>query len=853
MNNQSKDDPSSSLLETIFRFLTRLLFPLLLSAVAICNLPTGFSLHAQSPVGSIHGKVKTKNAQGEELVPGASVKLQGHSADMPSLETTTDAEGQFEFTGLKSGEYTVTSSAQGFDATEQSVTVQTSAPVDIDIELKPETVTGSVTVAAGGAEADTTESNVPGTVSTPVLRNTPLASERFQDALPLIPGVVRGPDGLLNVKGARSYEGGVLVSNSNADDPVTGNAAIELPLEAVESVQVYDNPYSAEFGRFTGAVTSVSTRAGTNDWKYLVTNFVPRLRRRDGNTSGIESFTPRATVGGPIIKDKLYIFQSFEYRFIRTNVPSQPAPNSDTRLETFNSFTRADYTIDANNHFSATFSLFPQKFDFYNLNTFIPQDSTANLHQRNWSLDLNEQAVLTNGSFLDSRFSVRQVDADVFGNGDAFARPFTISPDGESGAWFDRQHRNSRRYEWRETYSLPAISWRGSHSLKFGTEVSHNRFDGIDIGSPLRVVRQDGTASQIWSFSGDGRLNRSSVELGAFVQDKWTINPRLTLDAGLRVDHSSLTSGANIAPRLGFVALPFHDTKTVLRGGVGLFYSKVPLNVGAFEQYQSILITHYGLDGATLTGSQFLAPTIVGEEKLSSPRSTAWNVQLDRELTSRLLVRAEYQDRRTSRNFLLNPYLATSGIGALLLSNDGAARYREFQASARLQLQKNRDLHFAYIRSRATGDLNDFGSFFGNFRQAIIRQNEYGRLAFDTPNRLLFWGDIGLPHGVTFSPVVDWRDGFPFSAVDADQNFVGSRNQAGRYPAFTSADAQVTKDITIPFRGKEYRTRIGFKVFNITNHWNPRDVQSNIASQNFGTFYNSIGRVFRLKFEVLSF
>jgi hypothetical protein len=66
-------------------------------------------------------------------------------------------------------------------------------------------------------------------------------------------------------------------------------------------------------------------------------------------------------------------------------------------------------------------------------------------------------------------------------------------------------------------------------------------------------------------------------------------------------------------------------------------------------------------------------------------------------------------------------------------------------------------------------------------------------------------------------------------------------------------DLLITKGLKIPFRGKKYRGRVGVTIFNITNHWNPRDVQNNIASGAFGTFYNSADRSFRTKFEFVKF
>src|SRR5262252_5383872 len=125
------------------------------------------------------------------------------------------------------------------------------------------------------------------------LQNAPLINEKFQDALPLLPGVTRSADGALNIKGTRPDQSGVLVSSLNVADPVTGDAAIDLPLEAVESVQVFSNPFSAEYGRFTGAVTAIETRSGTNEWRYLLTNVLLRPRFRDSHIYGVQSATPR--------------------------------------------------------------------------------------------------------------------------------------------------------------------------------------------------------------------------------------------------------------------------------------------------------------------------------------------------------------------------------------------------------------------------------------------------------------------------------------------------------------------------------------------------------------------------------
>lgn len=179
--------------------------------------------------------------------------------------------------------------------------------------------------------------------------------------------------------------------------------------------------------------------------------------------------------------------------------------------------------------------------------------------------------------------------------------------------------------------------------------------------------------------------------------------------------------------------------------------------------------------------------------------------------------------------------------------------------TARYQFREQNQLVISYVRSRAVGDLNDFNQFFGNFENPIIRPNERSLLPFDSPNRFLLWADVKLPYDVIASPVVEVRDGFPFSLLDSNREFVGPRNRAGRFPTFASLDLQVIKGLKIPVLGKKYKTWVGVKIFNLTDHFNPRDIQNNIDSSlvsfrqecsQFGQFCNSVGRTFRGKFIV---
>jgi outer membrane receptor protein involved in Fe transport len=798
--------------------------------------------------GSIKGKIIADIPGQRKALSGVVVSLSGDRLAGKRTQSISDEEGGYDFPGLIAGDYQLSVELTGFQKYEQKISVQIDATVEQDILLKPETLSATVTVKQDPTDATKTDTTAPGVITGTALQEAPLIDQKFQDALPLLPGVLRGPDGTLNIKGTRPSQSGILVSSLNVTDPVTGNPAIELPLEAVETVNVYSNPYSAEYGKFTGAVTAIETRSGTNKLRYLLTGTLPRPRIRDRHLYGIAAATPRLAVGGPIKKDKLFFFQSLEYRFVRNSVTSLEDLNlpSDIKRESVDSFSRLDYSINPEHRLTVSFSLFPQKFDYFNLNTFNPIETTANFHERGWFTAFNEQASFKSGALLQSSFSAKEYDGDIFGNSGA---PYVIAPLRNFGGWYDRQRRDSRRFEALEVYSFAPQKWHGTHSLKAGINYSHTSFSGTDVSKPVTIVRANGTRYQLIDLAGGPQLAQTQNEYSVFLQDKWELNSRMTFDAGLRFDRDQLGAQNNFAPRLGLVFLPAKSDRTVVRGGVGLFFDKIPLNVGAFAQYPSQRVTTFAADGITIVDGPRLFRNS-SPERLRNPYSVAWNLQADHQFTARLMLRLGYEERHSRRDFILEPL---GSVNELRLQNDGHSLYREFQAVARFRFQEGRNIFLSYVRSQARGDLNDYNTYFGNLRNPVIRPNEYGRQPFDAPNRLLFWGDFALPHRIVITPVLDWHNGFPYSAVNEQQDFIGERNSAGRFPHLFTLDVLVMKGVAIKFKGKKYHGRAGITVFNITNHFNPRDVQNNIASPQFGGFYNSPGINARLKFEFVKY
>jgi hypothetical protein len=765
-------------------------------------------------------------------VPGAKVKLSGPAV----FETETDENGNYVLAVVPPGIYTVEAVSPGLEI-RQTLRVEGSE-VYVSLELKPLEIASSVVVKADPADIKNPAPSE--TVSEETLRNAPNVNERFESSLPLIPGIVRGPDGHINLKGTRNTQSGALVNSANVTDPVTGGLAINLPIDVVSAVQVISNPYDPQYGKFTGAVSTVATK--TSDYEkvhFSIQNIIPRLRDRDGTIAGIGATTPRMTFTSPLVKGRVAVTQSFEYRFVRTPVNSLPPLERDTKLESFDSYTQFDFIITPKQTATASFSLYPQKLDFLGLNTFMPQPSTSDFHQRGYQIYVQHRYVIANAGLLASQFSYKRFDADITAQSDD---PYRLLLETTEGGFFNRQARRTSRTSWQENYQFAPRRFAGLHRFTVGLSYEHSSYDGRQSFLPVEI---DGVSNQPLehiSFTSAASYRIDQNETAWFAGDQWAIVPRLTLDLGIRFDNDTITSSTHAAPRAGFLLALTRDGKTLLKGGGGLFYDRIPLMVPVFPALPNRTVTVLGQNG-TLLDSVFYQNKIIGE--LQNPRSTSWNLELDRQLLARLLLRVAYEQRNTARDFIVSP-VSSRATGSLDLSNSGSDSYREFQLAAQYKVHQS-VLNASYVRSRAFGDLNDFNQFFGNLAQPVIQPNARGRLPFDAPNRFLFWGTFAGPWNLTVVPVYDLHTGFPYSIENEFREYVGPRN-VDRFPCFSSFDLQVTRPVALPFGEKRMRARVGVGVFNLFNHFDPRDVQNILASTRFGEFFNTSWREYRGKF-----
>jgi hypothetical protein len=469
-----------------------------------------FSATAWGSGGRIEGTV---NDPAGDPLPGVTIALYPSDGSSPRV-ATSDNSGKFVFSELGPAIYTPVAVLPGFEEFIHSpIELQAGESLRIHINLR---LAHSETVRIEEpALSNVTDPVVEQEISSNILEVLPLASDRFQEALPLLPGVVRGRRGRLNFNGARSAQSMLLVNGSNATDPLTGEFAFQLPLKAVDTVEVYTVPYSAEFGSVTAAVANVVTRAGGDEWDVDFGALFPSMRWRDGTIQGLNSWTPRVQVSGPLREGKVWISQGVAYRFVRSRVEEDTIGSDEEVVENFDSFTQLDWKINEAHSLTATFSYFPVEIDNWGLSVLQPEAATPDFNSWGWNFAVAERAATSSNTLWETLFAVKNYDVAVArkGEGDSL-----LTVNGLRENYFNEIERDSLLFEFKNSCTHFIPSKLGEHVLKVGSNISYASFEGIDRSDVIETLGTDGGLLRTTEFRGSPAVGASDWVIAGYVQ-----------------------------------------------------------------------------------------------------------------------------------------------------------------------------------------------------------------------------------------------------------------------------------------------------------------------------------------------
>ena len=301
--------------------LTCLIFLLVQSRIAF----------AQVDEGAITGTVQDSTGA---VVPDAQVTLLNTDQGI-TLETKSSSSGGYTFSPVRIGNYTITVTAKGFSKTTQkNIKVSVAQVVQANIELKPGAATETVEVNTAPPQLQTEEASVGQVIGESEVNNLPLNGRNFTFLAQLGAGMqtpqadTRGnaASGAFSANGLRPAQNNYLLdgidNNSNAVDFLNGtNFVILPPVDAIQEFKVQTADFSAELGRSAGAVMNATIKSGTNSlhgaaWEFFRNDKLDAADYFENNNSRPKGKLRQnqfgASAGGPIIKNKIFLFGDYE-------------------------------------------------------------------------------------------------------------------------------------------------------------------------------------------------------------------------------------------------------------------------------------------------------------------------------------------------------------------------------------------------------------------------------------------------------------------------------------------------------------------------------------------------------------
>ena len=294
-----------------------------------------------SPTGSVVGSVKDPSGS---VVVGAKLTLT-NVATNAKIEAVSDHNGAFQFLQLAPAVYSLVVESQGFKKlTEQSILVQVDQITHMDVALEIGSVNQIVEVASAATPLlETDRSTLSNVVDSQVISNMPLNARQYLDLALLTPGVLPSSTGTqgggFNVAGARSQSNVFLLDGVSIIDTQINSALGNFRLtDAVQEFAVQTSVATAEFGRGTGGQVSIVTKSGSNQFhgsafEYLRNSVLDAAdfftNKNHGTKNPLHRNQYGGTVGGPVLKDKMFFFGSYEgFRQVAPTVSSTHVPSA---------------------------------------------------------------------------------------------------------------------------------------------------------------------------------------------------------------------------------------------------------------------------------------------------------------------------------------------------------------------------------------------------------------------------------------------------------------------------------------------------------------------------------------------
>ena len=277
---------------------------------------------SQSTAGTVQGDVLDEKGGS---VAGATIEAKNLSTDFVQTETS-NTDGHFAFLSLAPGRYTLTISKSGFATiVQENINLTVGQTITLPVTMKVSSVSQQI-IVTDVPVIEVTKTASSSTLDESAVATTPVLGRKFEDLLTLTPGVsiTQGPDGdEININGQRGIFNNISLDGGDYNNGFFGEqmggqrAAIDITLEAVKEFQIVASGANPEFGRTAGGVVNVVTKSGTNSihgsgFEYFRTESLTAATSDGKPLDGFRRNQFGGSLGGPLVKDKLFFFAAGE-------------------------------------------------------------------------------------------------------------------------------------------------------------------------------------------------------------------------------------------------------------------------------------------------------------------------------------------------------------------------------------------------------------------------------------------------------------------------------------------------------------------------------------------------------------
>jgi outer membrane receptor protein involved in Fe transport len=582
-------------------------------------------------------------------LPGVTVEVKNQDTGLVVV-AVTDAAGFYRALNLPTGTYTISATLDGFHpASTENVRLLLGVPKTVNFNMQSATVSEAVTVRGTVPEVEITNTSASTTIQTEEIKALPISGRDFKNLVLLTPQVrIESERGTLSISGERGINTSIMLDGVDYNNSMfggqvggaEGRAPLSISQESIKEFTVITNGASVEFGRTGGGVVNVITKSGTNSFhgsafyynqpQGLIANFADTTVN-GVTTKGKEPADQKkeqfgGSLGGPIMRDRLFFFGSFDNQNKSITVPinqqvldadifarypelASPDTYSQTQ-DGWVGFGRLDFQAGAAHRFMVRANV----NDYEGLNgTSSDQNRTESYngveglrtyaYVGNYSAqftpsllnDLNLNYVKEDTPREDKGLNLPEIQLGSFRYGEVSFLPIVTTTHkkavGDTVTYLLKEHvfKVGGEYNFNDLDQIFKGNWRGVF-------IFNNKADFL--AGKWREYRQFGGLGGRTADEG-GSASLEQKELALFAQDQWFVTPKLTVTLGVRWEKLDNPDDAILnpfdqnsdgsfrltghipdedkawSPRLGISWSP--DNKSVVRLSAGRFWSRTPL------------------------------------------------------------------------------------------------------------------------------------------------------------------------------------------------------------------------------------------------------------------------------------